>query len=146
LALEYSDRNASGTKFQNTTYGFDQVGHVLSYNNAALNVKQTYQYDDLYQLTRAEGTCPVQNNSQTSHYIQTFDYDPLGNITKKTSNVLVNNNPVQDPTYKFTYHYEGTKPLTPNQNGNNTPVVNTMKSLQENREGLTRFHEVHVQS
>jgi len=53
-------QNKYGTQYQNINYSFDDVGNVLGYKNDCMNgarysTEQTYTYDALYQLIKAEG-------------------------------------------------------------------------------------------
>ena len=51
-----------GQSYQNISYSFDAVGNVLGYENDCLDsvtgnykTKQTYSYDNLYQLIKVSG-------------------------------------------------------------------------------------------
>ena len=55
-------QNKWGQSFQNISYSFDRVGNVSGYENNCLDevtgtykTSQTYTYDNLYQLTGADG-------------------------------------------------------------------------------------------
>ena len=89
------DKNLS---FQNIKYNFDAVGNVAGYENTASTyaTSQSYTYDDLYQLVKAEGTTkayagvnPVPENPgsvlSTNKYRQTFGFDDIGNMMSKVS-------------------------------------------------------------
>jgi len=110
-------KNSAGTILQNTGYTFDKVGNVLSLNNAATSTVQTYQYDDLYQLTSAIGTSV--DGTKPNTYTQTLSYDTIGNMLKKTSvsqKGLSNNTPL-DLNYVLTFQYTGTLPHAASQIG-----------------------------
>jgi RHS repeat-associated protein len=111
-------RNSFNTTFQNLSYSFDRVGNVLSIENTARNTTQSFQYDDLYQLVKAQGFGDDQ--SKRSEYLQTFTYDTIGNITKKTSynHLTPGEEKPNQFNYDFNYSYEGTKPHAPNRIGN----------------------------
>jgi len=102
---------------QNTGYTFDKVGNVVSLNNAATSTVQTYQYDDLYQLTSAIGTSV--DGTKPNTYTQTFSYDTIGNMLKKTSvsQKGVSNNTPLDLNYALTFQYTGTLPHAASQIG-----------------------------
>ncbi|MCL2791682.1 MAG: hypothetical protein FWD87_01195 [Spirochaetaceae bacterium] len=79
-------------ELQNISYTFDFVGNVLGYDNMArrYDTSQRYEYDNLYQLIRAEGTHrhrPVENmhRYQIATYSQAFSFDAIGNMTRKES-------------------------------------------------------------
>ena len=89
------DKNLS---FQNIKYNFDAVGNVKGYENTASTyaTSQSYTYDNLYQLVKAEGTTkayagvnPVPENPgsvlSTNKYRQTFGFDDIGNMMSKVS-------------------------------------------------------------
>lgn len=96
-------QNKWGQGFQNITYSFDAVGNVLGYGNDCLDnasgnykTKQSYSYDNLYQLIRVDGATtynPYRSSVPefVSGYSQifTFDSDGLGNMTSKVSTETV---------------------------------------------------------
>ena len=88
--------NKYGTQYQNIEYSFDDVGNVEKYTNDCMNgsrysTQQTYTYDALYQLIKAEGV--TEDNpyaipgspDYTSTYTQNFSFDAIGNVTRKNS-------------------------------------------------------------
>jgi RHS repeat-associated protein len=111
--------NSLGGTLQNMHYTFDKVGNVLELENKAQHITQSFQYDDLYQLVRAEGTSPDKhkNKHKANHYIQTFSYDTIGNMTRKTSynQITPGNHMPKELNFDFTYLYNGTKPHAPSQ-------------------------------
>jgi RHS repeat-associated protein len=111
--------NSLGGTLQNMHYTFDKFGNVLRLDNKAQHIAQSFQYDDLYQLVRAEGTSPVKNKNKNkaNHYIQNFSYDTIGNMTRKTSfnQISPGNHMPKELNFDFTYLYTGTKPHAPSQ-------------------------------
>ena len=111
-------RNRYNTTFQDLKYSFDRVGNVLSIENQARNVRQDFQYDDLYQLIGASGV--ADDGNKRNQYRQTYDYDTIGNIAKKTSynHLTPGNEKPNVLNYTFNYLYTGVKPHAPAQIGN----------------------------
>ena len=114
--------NKWGQSYQNISYSFDAVGNVLGYENNCLDnvtgnykTRQTYSYDNLYQLIKVEGETtynPYRSSVPefVSNYSQdfTFDSDGLGNMTSKVSKESVRpNKKIGDNlNYNFTYVYD----------------------------------------
>ena len=108
--------------YQNITYDFDAVGNVLGYENNCLDnvtgnykTRQTYSYDNLYQLIRVEGETtydPYRSSVPefVSNYSQDFSFDELGlgNMTSKVSKESVRpNKKIGDNlNYNFEYIYD----------------------------------------
>ena len=108
--------------YQNITYSFDAVGNVLGYENDCLDsvtgnykTKQTYIYDNLYQLIKVNGETtynPYQSAVPEfkSDYSQvfTFDTDGLGNMTSKVSTESVTPHKTigDNLNYNFNYVYD----------------------------------------
>ena len=107
----------SGVVYQNISYEFDKVGNVLGYENKGgrYETKQSYGYDELYQLTHATGTSTqyrYQGGSTEDYradYEQTFAYDNIGNLTRKESQGSKTRNVRNgmDMNYTFDYEYYG---------------------------------------
>ena len=111
-----------GQTYQNISYSFDAVGNVLGYENDCLGsasgnymTKQTYSYDNLYQLIKADGETtynPYQSSVPefVSAYSQTFSFDAdgLGNMTSKISTETVTpQKSIGDSlNYSFKYAYD----------------------------------------
>ena len=108
--------------FQNIEYSFDTVGNVTGYSNNCISngnysTSQTYTYDSLYQLIKAEGTSEYVEKwnmtsyrpSFTSVYSQEFEYDNIGNLIlkdSKESNTSAHNTDLGDNlNYTFQYDY-----------------------------------------
>ncbi len=105
--------NERSDVYQNIDYSFDSVGNVLKYTNVSLNytTSQNYDYDDLYQLIRANGTSSDTSygiNHYTSEYNQSYDFDLMGNMLNKKSMSSVQ--PAQtvgdDLNYELQYIYD----------------------------------------
>ncbi|MCD4669028.1 MAG: hypothetical protein K8S14_01140, partial [Actinomycetia bacterium] len=117
-------QNASGKIFQNVNYDFDKVGNIKEVENSGTNkyTKQTYKYDDLYQLTEARGEYidrTTQALPKTYKYYQKYQYDNIGNMTHKTSTRTAsprNNNPAL-MNYTNSYIYDTYKPHQANKIG-----------------------------
>jgi YD repeat-containing protein len=112
-------------QLQNISYSFDKVGNVRRYENDCLDTvwgkyktSQKYEYDSLYQLTRAEGYTeynPAHSQSPefTSKYTQLFSFDSAGfgnmilkDSAEKTSTIK----PIGDDlNYTFDYEYDSEK-------------------------------------
>ena len=114
--------NKWGQSYQNISYSFDAVGNVLGYENNCLDnvignykTRQTYSYDNLYQLIKVEGETtydPYHSELPefVSNYSQNFEFDTdgLGNMTSKVSKESVS--PLKkigdNLNYNFTYVYD----------------------------------------
>jgi RHS repeat-associated protein len=112
--------------FQNLNYTYDDVGNVLSIENATQPPSgpdvgmqvggpstQTFQYDDLHRLTHAEGSYQSRNPQQDRYRLD-MTYDTTHNLTSKTQvhELVTNGNVKQENnlTYSYGYAYAGTKP------------------------------------
>jgi len=110
-------KNSGNKVFQNIDYGFDKVGNIISIHNKNL-VKETlqeYDYDDIYQLTNAQGTYydnTISGFRKTNEYTQTFQYDDIGNINSKISVNIKNpgNNMPNNLNYSLDYEYNENHP------------------------------------
>ena len=113
--------NKYGTQYQNINYSFDDVGNVLGYKNDCMNgarysTEQTYTYDALYQLIKAEGVTEdnpyaiPDSPDYTSTYTQNFSFDAIGNMTykksKETITPAIQKKGGDDLNYEFTYQYD----------------------------------------
>ena len=114
--------NKWGQSYQNISYSFDAVGNVLGYENDCLDsvtgnykTKQSYSYDNLYQLIKVNGETtynPYQSAVPEfkSDYSQvfTFDSDGLGNMTSKisTESVTPHKTIGDNLNYNFDYVYD----------------------------------------
>ena len=114
--------NKWGQGFQNISYSFDKVGNVLGYENDCLGAasgnyktKQTYSYDNLYQLIKVDGATtynPYRSSVPEfkSDYSQVFEFDAdgLGNMTSKVSAETVSpQKSIGDNlNYQFDYVYD----------------------------------------
>ena len=114
--------NKWGQSYQNISYSFDAVGNVLGYENNCLDnvtgnykTRQTYSYDNLYQLIKVEGETtynPYRSSVPefVSNYSQDFVFDEfgLGNMTSKVSKESVRpQKKIGDNlNYRFDYIYD----------------------------------------
>ncbi|WP_287049386.1 hypothetical protein [Treponema sp.] len=117
-----STKNKWGQSYQNITYSFDAVGNVLGYENDCLDnargnykTKQTYSYDNLYQLIKVDGETTYNPYKSAvpefvSNYNQVFEFDTdgLGNMTSKVSAETVSpQKSIGDNlNYNFDYVYD----------------------------------------
>ena len=114
--------NKCGQSYQNISYSFDAVGNVLGYENDCLDsvtgnykTKQSYSYDNLYQLIKVDGETtynPYQSSVPEfkSNYSQTFVFDDigLGNMTSKVSSESITPQKTigDNLNYSFVYNYD----------------------------------------
>ncbi|MCR5080656.1 MAG: hypothetical protein K6B17_04870 [Treponema sp.] len=114
--------NKWGQNYQNISYKFDTVGNVLSYENNCLDsvsgnykTKQSYSYDNLYQLVKAEGETTYNPYHSSvpefvSKYSQLFEFDKdgLGKMLSKVSTEAVtpHKNIGDNLNYSFNYVYD----------------------------------------
>ena len=83
--------------FMNNKYQYDKVSNVLNVTNSAAGVTNkmggimahNYSYDNLYQLTSANGVY-TGADQKTANYNLEMKYDDLHNIVSKTQNVMQN--------------------------------------------------------
>ncbi|MGN0350227.1 MAG: RHS repeat-associated core domain-containing protein, partial [Roseburia sp.] len=115
-------QNKWGQSYQNISYSFDAVGNVLGYENDCLDsvtgnykTRQTYSYDNLYQLIKVDGETTYNPYLSSvpefvSNYSQvfSFDTDGLGNMTSKVSTETVTPQKAigDNLNYKFDYIYD----------------------------------------
>ena len=115
-------KNKWGQSYQNIAYSFDAVGNVLGYENDCLDsvtgnykTKQTYSYDNLYQLIKVDGETTYNTYQSSvpefkSNYSQTFAFDDigLGNMTSKVSSESITPQKTigDNLNYSFNYVYD----------------------------------------
>jgi RHS repeat-associated protein len=90
--------NKASRVIQNIDYNYDLVGNILYTDNIDVpfppggmqggKTRQDYTYDDLYQLTTANGWFQSAANKKTT-YVNNLYYDIIGNITNKVQTHLV---------------------------------------------------------
>src|SRR3990167_9609070 len=71
---------SSASVAQDLMYSYDVLGNVTVREDGLLNLEDTYQYDDLNRLTKAQTLDRIHGHSTTLNY----SYDDLGNITSKS--------------------------------------------------------------
>lgn len=117
---------AAEAPFQNLDYAYDNVGNVLRIRNQVdvpVNglggpTVQSYQYDSLYRLTRAEGAFSGDlHGLRTSEYLMELDFDSLHNVRKKSQSVRVNGKVENALSFDWVYHYQGPRPHAPTRVG-----------------------------
>jgi YD repeat-containing protein len=93
---------ANGTTFQDLTYTRDNVGNITKLANTAAPAgdiggpsAQTYGYDDLYQLTSANGEYTRGGARDT--YSLTLGYDSIHNTTTKAQRHEITGQPASPP-------------------------------------------------
>ena len=115
-------QNKWGQSYQNISYSFDAMGNVLGYENDCLDgasgnykTKQTYSYDNLYQLIKVDGETTYNPYMSSvpefkSDYSQVFEFDSdgLGNMVSKVSTETVSpQKSIGDNlNYSFDYVYD----------------------------------------
>jgi RHS repeat-associated protein len=101
--------NANGVVFQDMRYEFDLVGNIkrVSKQGELGTVSQEYEYDDLYQLTHAQGEYVTHRNGyeERSTYNQSFNFDELGNILGKVSHYAKSPGTGGQGFLNYTYTY-----------------------------------------
>ncbi|QQO10706.1 toxin TcdB middle/N-terminal domain-containing protein [Breznakiella homolactica] len=78
----------SAQQYQNITYDFDTVGNVKGYENrnSTYSTAQSYEYDNLYQLTKVTGTSTNELGTRyEATYQQTYRFNEIGNMVNKKS-------------------------------------------------------------
>ena len=118
IKTENKDKNLV---FQKINYNFDAVGNVEGYINTAskYETSQSYTYDNLYQLIKAEGTHKQygginpnpdnphpSNPLHTNKYRQTFAFDIIGNMTNKDSTTNISGGSISSDDTKLNYELD----------------------------------------
>ncbi|MFC4476481.1 RHS repeat domain-containing protein [Flavobacterium chungangensis] len=110
--------NNTPRMFMNNKYQYDKVSNVLDVTNSAAGVSNkmggmmahNYNYDNLYQLTSANGVY-TGADQKTVNYSLEMKYDDLHNIVSKTQNVMQNKvteTGILKAGYTMNYNYNGT--------------------------------------
>ena len=134
LATLNSDKTG-GRNFMSLSYGYDEVGNVLSMANGTPvptddlkggPTSYNYTYDDLYRLTDATGNYK-EGAGHTHEYTLAMAYDTIHNITGKTQahnritpppdNSVI---PQHKTTYDWSYDYGSSKPHAATHIGDRT--------------------------
>ncbi|WP_432893535.1 RHS repeat domain-containing protein, partial [Treponema putidum] len=118
IKTENKDKNLV---FQKINYNFDAVGNVEGYINSSskYETSQSYSYDALYQLIKAEGTHKQygginpnpdnphpSNPLHTNKYRQTFAFDIIGNMTNKSSTTNIQGGSISSDDTKLNYELD----------------------------------------
>lgn len=108
-------------------YRYDKVNNILSLENKAPvpssnlmggSSTYSYDYDDLYRLTTAEGSYKEANESHT--YTLSMSYNSVGGITQKTQVHKKGEQEQKKTTYDLSYTYGETQPHAPIHIGDQT--------------------------
>jgi RHS repeat-associated protein len=118
IVTESASGSQMGTdrKIQNMEYKFDRMGNIQSIVNtpASRKITQVFEYDNLYQLTKATATYEDNTYSSAKYknvYTQTYNYDTIGNMTSKTSLQNDNRGDVMESlNYSLNYKYNPSRP------------------------------------
>ncbi|MDA3811810.1 MAG: hypothetical protein PF518_15935, partial [Spirochaetaceae bacterium] len=134
--------NQIGKNIQNITYSFDDIGNIIKIDNDSelYRTTQTYEYDDLYQLTKATGVfenCPTGSLDYKSSYTQDFTFDSIGNMQSKESSQFFTPSRVSagNLNYKYDYEYCKNKPHQAERIGNMWYLYDENGNVTEEREG-----------
>jgi RHS repeat-associated protein len=122
----------AGNLFQNLLYTYDLVGNVLGLANDVPvpppsqyggPTTQTFAYDELYRLTKAQGTYQYAPN-KTHTYSLDLAYDTIHNLTQKTQvHYLTQPSGVPIPQKKTSYDWAYTySPSGPNSVRPHAPI------------------------
>ena len=120
-------------QFQNQHYAYDRVGNIIGIGNAVQTPKsnelggpmvQTFQYDDLYRLSTANGLLSQARNGQNVYTLD-MEYDNIHNIVSKDQTNVIKRNGDKErilraTTYDWGYAYTGQQPHAPTTIGNRT--------------------------
>jgi len=111
-----------GRVIQDVNYNYDPMGNILDIANLAPvptggeiggPTEHHYTYDDLYQLTTANGY-HIPAPGKKTIYTNAINYDTIGNITRKLqTHLIVGTNSSQQPAetnYDLWYKYTGIQP------------------------------------
>lgn len=125
---------SNGRMMMDNTYTYDKVNNILSLTNEAPKTtpnrkggpfEYTYQYDDLYRLTHAQGQWHGATHEQ--RYTLDMQYSPTGRILEKDQkhDRRSYDEPEQwvkqhKTTYDWEYKYEGPQPHAATHIGENT--------------------------
>ena len=116
--------------FQDLVYSYDKVGNILGLQNLAGVTKAnqmggatsySYQYDDLYRLTHAQGIYHFESNKVRNFTLE-MAYDTIHNIVSKNQQDWITRPggseiPQFKTSYDWQYAYAGTQPHAPTHIG-----------------------------
>ncbi len=120
-------KTTAGRTMMDNVYTYDKVNNILSLkNNAPIpsnnlmggSSEYSYEYDDLYRLTEAQGSFKGANDQQT--YNMSMAYNSVGGITQKTQNHERKGNVQKKTSYDLTYTYSSEQPHAPVHIGEQT--------------------------
>ncbi len=125
-------QTANKRLFMDNAYIYDKVNNILGLkNNAPIpasnlmggSSEYSYAYDDLYRLTKAEGSFKGSNDAHT--YTLNMDYNSVGGIIHKGQNHQRKGNVQKKTTYDLTYTYSTEQPHAPIHIGDQTYTYDT---------------------
>lgn len=108
---------SEGRAMMDNAYEYDAVTNILSITNSApvpsANQKggpasYSFEYDDLYRLTSAEGAWEGANDDHD--YTLNISYNSIHDITQKTQVHNKKGNEQKDTSYDFVYEYTSAQP------------------------------------
>ncbi|HTJ51903.1 MAG TPA: RHS repeat-associated core domain-containing protein [Cyclobacteriaceae bacterium] len=113
--------------FMDNTYTYDKVDNILALKNNAVipssnlmggSSDYTYEYDDLYRLTKAQGSFKGANSLDS--YTLKMEYNSVGGITEKVQNHLSKGQTQKKTSYTQNYTYSSDQPHSPTHIGERT--------------------------
>lgn len=120
-------QTAAKRLFMDNTYTYDKVNNILGLKNSAPvpspnlmggQSEYVYEYDDLYRLTKAEGTFKGPNDVHT--YTMDMDYNSVGGIIHKVQNHQRKGQVQKKTSYDLSYTYGSDQPHAPIHIGEQT--------------------------
>ena len=134
--------NDLGREIQNLSYNFDNIGNIIQLDNDSelYRTTQTYEYDELYQLTGASGAYESRSTGSldyTSDYSQNFTFDSIGNMQTKSSSQYYSPARVGagNLNYEYDFEYYKNKPHQAERIGNLWYIYDDNGNVIEEREG-----------
>ena len=110
-------KTKAGRLMMDNVYSYDKVNNILNLkNNAPIpspnlmggSSDYSYDYDDLYRLTQAQGSFKGPADTQT--YSLAMSYNSVGGIMHKVQNHLRKGSVQKKTTYDLTYTYDDAQP------------------------------------
>lgn len=120
-------QTAARRSFMDNVYTYDKVNNILGMVNKAPvpgaslmggSSEYTYNYDDLYRLTTAQGHYKGANEEH--NYTLAMAYNSVGGITQKTQRHLKKGNEQKKTSYSMAYTYGEEQPHAPTHIGDQT--------------------------
>ncbi|MBT1697424.1 hypothetical protein KK083_11090 [Fulvivirgaceae bacterium PWU4] len=120
-------QTAAKRLFMDNSYSYDKMNNILGLKNSAPvpspNLmggagEYSYEYDELYRLTKATGSFKGSNDVHT--YTLSMAYNSVGGITHKTQNHQRKGVVQKKTTYDLSYTYSSEQPHAPVHIGDQT--------------------------